>query len=143
MTNWVIELRRVCLQRRKSVCRTAGSGCSFWPTPRVTSSGCVASRVQVAKALAGVLSEKKVCKIELSAALLMIRLSRLTCPTSTGGDESWQHDPDWLRLSPDFAEWLMGWPIGWTGSGVVEMGSFLCRQRSRICSLIDAYDKEA
>lgn len=33
------------------------------------------------------------------------------------------------RLNPRFAEWLMGWPIGWTGSGAVETESFLSRQR--------------
>lgn len=28
------------------------------------------------------------------------------------------------RLNPQFVEWLMGWPIGWTGCGVLEMESF-------------------
>jgi hypothetical protein len=27
-------------------------------------------------------------------------------------------------LNPDFAEWLMGWPIGWTASQPLEMGRF-------------------
>lgn len=31
---WVTQLRRGCLQRKKLVRLTNGSGCSFWPTPR-------------------------------------------------------------------------------------------------------------
>lgn len=34
------------------------------------------------------------------------------------------------RLNPLFVEWLMGWPIGWSGSGSVATESFrLWRQR--------------
>ncbi len=35
------------------------------------------------------------------------------------------------RLNPRFVEWLMNWPLGWTGFAPVAMGSFLSRQRSR------------
>lgn len=28
------------------------------------------------------------------------------------------------QLNPEFVEWLMGWPIGWTGFGALEMGRF-------------------
>lgn len=31
------------------------------------------------------------------------------------------------RLSPDFTEWLMGWPIGWTDVGISR------NARLRIC----------
>lgn len=40
------------------------------------------------------------------------------------------------RLNPVFVEWLMGWPIGWTGSGPVEMASFQSRLRSHLLSLV-------
>lgn len=33
------------------------------------------------------------------------------------------------RLNPLFVEWLMGWPIGWSGSDSVEMESFRSWQR--------------
>lgn len=34
-----------------------------------------------------------------------------------------------LSLNPNFVEWLMGLPIGWTDSVPVEMESYLCRQQ--------------
>jgi len=34
-------------------------------------------------------------------------------------------------LNPQFVEWLMGWPIGWTASEPVETGLSLWLQRSR------------
>jgi hypothetical protein len=34
-------------------------------------------------------------------------------------------------LNPQFVEWLMGWPIGWTAFGPVEMGLFLWLQLMR------------
>ena len=41
------------------------------------------------------------------------------------------------RLSPFFVEWLMGWPIGWSGFAPVEMGSWLSSQRLLLLSLVD------
>lgn len=35
------------------------------------------------------------------------------------------------RLNPRFTEWLMGWPIGWTGSGPLAMESYLLWQKNR------------
>lgn len=37
-----------------------------------------------------------------------------------------------LYLNPIFDEWLMGWPLGWTGSLLVEMESYLFRQRQAL-----------
>jgi hypothetical protein len=33
------------------------------------------------------------------------------------------------RLTPAFAEWWMGWPIGWTALKPVETGKSLCRRQ--------------
>ena len=33
------------------------------------------------------------------------------------------------RLNPEWVEWLMGWPIGWTACEPVEMESFLNKQK--------------
>jgi hypothetical protein len=38
------------------------------------------------------------------------------------------------RLNPQFVEWLMGWPIGWTDSGSRVTG--LCQYRQRMRSLL-------
>lgn len=35
------------------------------------------------------------------------------------------------RLNPEFVEWLMGWPIGWTACEPVEMESYLNRPKLR------------
>lgn len=35
------------------------------------------------------------------------------------------------QLNPDWVEWLMGWPIGWTGLKQLETGRSRYRQRSR------------
>lgn len=39
------------------------------------------------------------------------------------------------RLTPAFAEWWMGWPIGWTASSVRAMARFRSRQQRRGSSL--------
>lgn len=33
-------------------------------------------------------------------------------------------------MNPEFLEWLMGWPEGWTGLEPLETGKFLAWQRS-------------
>lgn len=39
------------------------------------------------------------------------------------------------RLNPYFVEWLMGWPPGWTGCGVVGMGLFRWWRRRHLFAL--------
>lgn len=59
--------------------------------------------------------------------------------TPTGGLESSPSAPTSRRLNPDFVEWLMGWPPGWsmpsgsgsTGFASSETESFLSRQQQR------------
>jgi hypothetical protein len=45
------------------------------------------------------------------------------------------------KLNPDFVDWLMGWPPGWSSAGRVfsaaEMASYLSRQRMYLRSLLD------
>lgn len=45
-----------------------------------------------------------------------------------GGSWNWvrQEDPEFARgpLNPEWVEWLMGWPIGWTGLNPLGMGKF-------------------
>lgn len=45
-----------------------------------------------------------------------------------GGSKNWvrQEDPDLAsgQLNPEWVEWLMGWPIGWTELGPLEMDRF-------------------
>jgi hypothetical protein len=65
----------------------------------------------------------------------------------TSGPESLPQDPIVRRrLNPKFVSWLMGWPIEWsdlttsfgeTRCGQEEMESYLSRQRTLLCSLLE------
>jgi hypothetical protein len=48
------------------------------------------------------------------------------------------------KLNPDFVDWLMGWPAGWSSAGRVfsaeEMESYLCRQRALLSCLLGGLD---
>lgn len=48
-----------------------------------------------------------------------------------------------LRLNPNFAEWLMGWPIGWTDFGpvVTEWSHFRRHTRFLFCETLLAYER--
>ena len=49
-------------------------------------------------------------------------------PTSTHGGKS--PSTSTRRLNPDFVDWLMGLPPGWTDYGRLETASYLCKVRS-------------
>ncbi len=62
---------------------------------------------------------------------------------------SFRHGPEFSpsgqSLNPLFAEWLMGWPLGWTDCEVPVTGfaHWLRRSRMRFCALISAFDAGA
>lgn len=49
-----------------------------------------------------------------------------------------------LKLNPRFAEWLMGWPIDWTGSGPseTEWSRYRQRMRSSLSQLMNSGDSD-
>lgn len=51
---------------------------------------------------------------------------------ATTGSSTSRREGNRMRLNPAFVEWLMGFPIGWTGSGVSEME--WCRWKRRMRS---------
>jgi hypothetical protein len=60
--------------------------------------------------------------------------SPLRLPPLTQTDSNSSTPPPRLlkaKLNPQFVEWLMGWPIGWTGSGPAATAWCLWRQRMR------------
>lgn len=67
------------------------------------------------------------------------RSSRQDPQTTTPGAVSSQQDRTSLprSLNPNFVEWLMGWPLGWTDSASREMewSRYLQRQRTALSSL--------
>lgn len=61
-------------------------------------------------------------------------------PTTAGPESSPTHHGSRRRLNPEFAEWLMGWPIGWTSTeptacGASAMASWRLRLRRHLSSL--------
>jgi hypothetical protein len=63
------------------------------------------------------------------------RASGLPAPPATGPASPSTSGP--RRLNPEFTEWLMGLPHGWTDFAPVGTGSYPWRQRMRsvLCSL--------
>ena len=55
-------------------------------------------------------------------------------PTSTHGDKS--PSTSTRRLNPDFVDWLMGLPPGWTDYAPLETASYLSRVRSLLRSFL-------
>lgn len=77
----------------------------------------------------------------LPTQVVAFPLSRPAPATSTPGGRSSGSD---LTLNPQFAEWLQGWPIGWSGSGVsaTEYARWLRLMRSSLSAMRSAIEAE-
>jgi hypothetical protein len=60
-------------------------------------------------------------------------------PTSTHGDKS--PSTSARRLNPDFVDWLMGLPPGWTDYAPLETASYLSKVRSLLHSFLGGHAK--
>ena len=60
-------------------------------------------------------------------------------PTSTHGDKS--PSTSTRRLNPDFVDWLMGLPPGWTDYAPLETASYLSRVRSLLRSFLGGHGR--
>lgn len=96
---WASALRRACSLRQKSGRITKGRGCSSLPTVVVSDSFGGRNRT----------SRRPENSKHHGGTTLT---DHLLGPHVVDG--RLQTD---LRLNPCYAEWLMGWPTGWTGSG--------------------------
>ena len=135
LPKWGIMLDGVCWEQTMSVRLTGAREYGYWPTPTASIDG--TSPKTLAMAMSGELQMSLMRKV-------MIESKGLTWPTPkvsaggpnlvrhsngrTGGDElpttvakrqMWaspaEIDADlYGSLNPDWVEWLMGWPIGWT-----------------------------
>lgn len=66
-----------------------------------------------------------------SASMTVASGSSLSIETRPDGSRSLRKGPtSRRRLNPAFVEWLMGWPIGWTGYAAVETASWWSKARS-------------
>lgn len=69
--------------------------------------------------------------------------SHLDPPNTSAGENCWCDTPNCgqpshkRKLNPLFVEWLMGFPLGWTGFEPVETRSYLSRQRWLLSCLLE------
>lgn len=78
----------------------------------------------------------------MTTAIAAASLSSALAPVTPAGPTS---SPERRTLNPLFVEWLMGWPIGWTGSAPVETAS--CRwwqdMRGELSRLVSRQPRQA
>jgi len=111
--------------------RIAGIGCGLWPT--ATGGGIDRGEGQIGQ-LRRLVDESKLTRAEaeqmLQGSMEPARMSAWPTPTqqdgeNNGGASQYERNPvplnaaakpqgDTGQLNPDWVEWLMGWPIGWT-----------------------------
>ncbi len=106
---WGIMQDGVCLEVGISVRPINVTACGFWPTPNTFDGFGPRSREALIKQFTVARPGRK------SPANLREAVHPCCYPENLHDPE--QYASDWARgeLNPDWTEWLMGWPIGWTG----------------------------
>lgn len=94
---WATALQREFSARPKSALRTSASGSSSWPTPAASDHKGAPSLKTINRRAAQ----------SSRGVRLPEHLAKVTQTEVLG------------NLNPEWVEWLMGWPIGWTGSASV------------------------
>lgn len=114
-----------CSQRSSLERRTYGSGSSYsrgeYPTPSRTSYGSSQNEGQAETWATPISRDYKDGAAATSSVPTNSFLGRQAPRTDVRGDDSLNET---RRLNPRFVEMLMGFPIGWTGSGRLETESF-------------------
>lgn len=105
---WGIMQDGVCLEVGTSVRPINATACGFWPTPNTFDGFGPRSREALIKQFTVSRPGRK------SPANLREAVHPCCYPENLHDPE--QYASDWARgeLNPDWTEWLMGWPIGWT-----------------------------
>jgi len=138
-------------ERRMSEHRTSGSGCSSWSTAQAADSTKwwrTPSAGHPSKGGAQAPAKRLSGGHTLDLQDQVLTFSLPDQPIQPGGT-CWcgRHGCDLRfhkrKLNPLFVAWLMGWPIWWCITEPMlyahsEMESYLCRQRSRLRTLLDA-----
>lgn len=127
---WATGLQRASYQRRKLAGRTSGNGCSFWPTPTFKSQGnraCIQLSPENGLVFRNDLNQTG-SQVGLKNAALSWTLmwdmmlaagwtprrpaSSHRCRVTLLNGE--KLSDGLLGLNPEFTDWVMGWPPGWT-----------------------------
>lgn len=127
---WATGLQRESYRRRKQAHRTSASGCSFWPTPTVKSSGNrITITMQPERGLVFGSDRNQVGKqpgIRNAAVSWTLMWQMMRAAGWTPGRPRYTHrcrvillngeksSDGLLSLNPAFTDWMMGWPPGWT-----------------------------
>lgn len=157
---WVTALRRVCLQRKKSVRRIAASASSSWLTPRANESSERQETFlkrhgdRTDKAHGSLTSQVKAWPTPTardwkdSPGMKDRETGQISLPNMAFRSGHQHQDVmsnggmSQMRLNPLFTEWLMGWPIGWTDFAPV--GTVWChwwqRMHSELFTLLSMSD---
>lgn len=129
--DWATASKQACFRRSKSVHPTFGAGSSFWPTP---TRSLYCNRVSLELSQAGM--KFRDCPLQTGSQVAIGKVARVwtlmwmivrSCGTPTT-DFSFRHSLPLhidlqpgarystgdLTFNPNFSDWLMGWPIGWT-----------------------------
>lgn len=126
---WASGLLRASHRRLKQAGRTSGNGCSFWATPTARSAGNRAAIRLSDQGLRFLCDENQTgsqigLKNQAVAWCLLWQLMK-AFEVPTGQPRSSHPDRvillsgekysgSSLSLNPAFADWMMGWPIGWS-----------------------------
>lgn len=110
-----------CLERMTPALGTGGTGSGLWPTP-VATDGSHGGRVTPSKGREGG------NLVEAVSARMYPTPTTQDAANNGGPSQSERNTPPLNAvvggtLNPDWVEWLMGWPVGWTDTAREEVGT--------------------
>jgi hypothetical protein len=123
---WGLMRDGECWEQQTVVHRISEKESGLWPTPTTQSNvqiqgqGAAASHPKRATTLAGAVKNWPTPTAHMAKETNAPSESKRNQPSLT----SMVADTPDGRLNPQWVEWLMGWPIGWTGLKPLEMGRF-------------------
>ena len=139
LPRWGMIVAGVLWERLTPGLPTSDTGSGLWPTPKASAGGPDFSKMNgrdnrpmgpslslptmVALWPTPCASEGRDCGTNWQSLAAMDKHGRIARRMATrGGPETQQTQS--AQLNPNWVEWLMGWPIGWTALGRLEMVKF-------------------
>lgn len=153
---WVLTLKRACSLRRKLARPTSGTGSSFWPTPTTGIYACRTDIVvekgtfQFRTAIDQRGSQHSLgnaARVWSTFWLTVKHMGLAHCHLATFPSLPPLHvtlkpgtrtcPGDW-SFNPNFSDWMMGWPVGWSDPAlpVTELSRWSRLMRSELSKLL-------